>query len=89
MKITFDITKDAINQAKHGLSLADAIHIDWETLWAVQDTRQNYGEIRMIGFALIKTRLHNIVFTDRGSERRIISLRKANKREVQQYVTHY
>lgn len=33
------------------------------------------------------TRLHNVVFTDRANTRRIISLRKANKREVQNYVT--
>ena len=30
-----------------------------------------------------------IVYTDRANERRIIRLRKVNKREVQNYVTHY
>ncbi len=89
MKITFDPAKDATNLIKHGVSLFDAAHIDWDTLWAIADTRQDYGEVRMMGYALIKTRLHNVVFTDRVDERRIISLRKANKREVQNYVTHY
>jgi uncharacterized DUF497 family protein len=88
MKITFNSTKNETNLIKHRMSLADAIHIDWETLSAIQDTRQDYGEIRMIGYALIKMRLHNVVFTDRANERRIISLRKANKREVQNYVTN-
>lgn len=88
MKITFDSTKNETNFIKHGMLLADAIHIDWETLWAIQDTRQDYGEIRMIGYALIETRLHNVIFTDKVNERRIISLRKANKREVQNYVTN-
>lgn len=87
MKITFDPTKNEKNLIKHGMSLADAIHINWETLRAIQDTRQDYGEVRMIGYALIGTRLHNVVFTDRANTRRIISLRKANKREVQNYVT--
>ena len=88
MKITFDPIKNETNLVKHGMSLADAVHIDWETLWAIQDTRQDYGEIRMIGYALIKTRLYNVIFTDKVNERRIISLRKANKREVQNYATN-
>lgn len=89
MKITFDPTKNAANLVKHGMELADAIHIDWETLLAIPDTRQDYGEVRMIGYAFIATRLHNVVFTDRENERRIISLRKANKKEVQNYVANY
>jgi uncharacterized protein len=89
MKIIFDPQKDVLNLVKHGISLSAAGDIDWNTLWATPDTRQDYGEVRMIGYALIKTRLHNIVFTDRENERRVISLRKANKREVQHYVNHY
>lgn len=89
MKITFDSVKDASNQAKHGLSLDDAHGIDWDTLLAIEDTRRDYGETRMIGYAFIAARLHCVVFTDRANERRIISLRKANKREVESYVENY
>jgi uncharacterized DUF497 family protein len=46
-----------------------------------------YGEVRIIALALIKTRLFYVVFTDRGDYRRIISLRKANAREVKRYVS--
>ena len=35
MNITFDPVKNAINIQKHGLSLADAEHIEWNTLWAM------------------------------------------------------
>jgi uncharacterized DUF497 family protein len=66
--------------------LSDAANIEWETLWAKPDTRNDYGEARMIGYALIGMRLYCVVFTDRNDERRIISLRKANKREVKRYV---
>jgi uncharacterized DUF497 family protein len=40
-----------------------------------------------VGFAfgLIGARMFVCIFTDRGVERRIISLRKANPREVQKY----
>lgn len=89
MKIIYDSTKDEANIIKHGLSLADASRIDWSSLYAMEDTRHDYGEVRMIGYALIGVRLHCIVFTDRVSERRIISLRKANKKEVQNYVNNF
>ncbi len=87
MKITYDPTKDAANQSKHGVSLALAAQLEWDTLWAERDTRHAYGEVRMIGYALIDARLYCVVFTDRGDERRIISLRKANPREVRRYVS--
>jgi len=37
----------------------------------------------MLGF--IKDRLHSVVFTPRNGKPRVISLRKANKREVSRY----
>jgi uncharacterized DUF497 family protein len=85
MKITFDPAKDAANQAKHGVALSLARRIEWMSLWAMPDKRRDYGEERMIGYAYIGLRLHCVVFTDRGLERRIISLRKANGREIMRY----
>lgn len=87
MKITFDPEKDAINIAKHGVSMGMASELDWESAQLWQDTRIEYGEVRMIALALMKTRLFYVVFTDRGDYRRIISLRKANDREVKRYVS--
>ena len=85
MKIEFDLQKDKTNIEKHGVSLAHAQHIEWETLLATQDRRKDYGEIRMIGYAYIDIRLHCVVYTDKAESRRIISLRKANRREVRDY----
>jgi len=82
MNITFDAAKDEANQAKHGVSLADAAAIEWETVWLRRDDRRGYAETRMIGIGYIGLRLYGVVFTDRGDDRRIISLRKANAREV-------
>ncbi len=87
MKITFDLAKDAANIAKHGVSMALASELDWESAQLWQDTRMEYGEVRIIALTLIKTRLFYVVFTDRGDYRRIISLRKANTREVKRYVS--
>ena len=89
MRITFDAHKDAANLAKHGVSLAVADELDWDTLECKSDTRRDYGEPRQIGYAVADDRLYCVVFVDRPvdapTERRIISLRKANSREVKQY----
>ncbi|MGC2787336.1 MAG: BrnT family toxin [Roseiarcus sp.] len=45
----------------------------------------DYGETRQIAFGFINNRLFVCVYTDRGDERRVISLRKANSREVRRY----
>ena len=85
MEITFDAAKDVANLAKHGVWLALAAELEWDWLVAVPDVRRDYGEERWIGFASIGERVYCVVFTDRGEERRIISLRKANGREVRRY----
>ncbi|MBC7734041.1 MAG: BrnT family toxin [Bacteriovorax sp.] len=77
-----DAAKDAANIAKHGVSLVDAERLEWDTLSARADWRRDDGELRVIGFAYVGLRLHCVVFTDRGDERRVIILRKANAREV-------
>ena len=86
VKISFDPLKDQSNQCKHGVSLALAREIDWQGVMAKPDTRQDYGEVREIGYAVIAERLYCVVFTRRRDGMRIISLRKANLREVQRYV---
>ena len=91
MKITFDPSKDAANQTKHGLSLGMADELEWGTLVNKQDTRRDYGEKRHIGFAIAGERLYCVVFVDRPerapTERRVISLRKANNREIASYAS--
>jgi uncharacterized DUF497 family protein len=81
----FDPAKDAVNQAKHGVSLALA-----EVLFAgphvsVADDRFEYGEARRVAFDLVNDWLFACVYVDRAGERRIISLRKANQREARRY----
>ena len=48
----------------------------------MKDTRRDYGETRMIALCAIGERLYCVVYVDREDARRIISLRKANYREV-------
>lgn len=85
MEIEFDPVKDQANQAKHGLSLADASGFDFSTAHIEIDDRFEYGEIRIYALGLIGTRVHALVFTETAKGIRAISLRKANQREVKRY----
>lgn len=85
MDIDFDPAKDAVNTAKHGVSLALAAQIDWEDVLCYPDDRSDYDELREIGFARVERRRHVVVFVQRGDVMRIISLRRANAREVNVY----
>jgi uncharacterized DUF497 family protein len=86
VQIDFDPIKDQSNLAKHGLSLALAVELDWEEALVWFDDREDYGEMRMIALAPRTGILYYVAFVDRGRVRRIISLRRANRREVKHYV---
>jgi hypothetical protein len=86
MRIEFDPVKDEANQAKHGVSLVMAIELDWEAALVWVDERFEYKEMRMIALAPKTEILYYVAFVDRGEARRIISLRRANRREVKHYV---
>lgn len=82
----WDDAKDAANIRKHGIGFEAAIRIfDGPVLRAV-DNRFDYGEVRensvgMIGGALCIVVTH----TDRSGVTRIISARRANRRERKRY----
>lgn len=86
MRIEFDRTKDAANRAKHGVSLALANELDWEAALVWIDDRFEYDELRMIALAPKTGILYYVAFVERGNARRVISLRRANRREVKHYV---
>ncbi len=86
MLIEFDPLKNQSNIAKHGVSLALASELDGEQALIWVDDRFEYGEPRMIALAPRTGALYCVAFVDRHRVRRIISLRRANRREVKHYV---
>jgi uncharacterized DUF497 family protein len=86
MHVEYDQTKSEANERKHGVSLALATKIDWSAVWCAPDDRRDYGELREIGYAPIDGHLYCVRFTQRGEAFRVISLRRANSREVKRYV---
>ena len=89
MKIEFDPVKDAANLLKHGVSLVLASELDWDAALVWVDERYDYGELRMIALAPATGILYYVAFVDREEARRIISLRRANRREVKHYVQNF
>jgi uncharacterized DUF497 family protein len=66
--------------------MAATAQISWDVALVWSDDRADYGEVRMVALAPMGDTLLFVAFVDRGSARRIISLRKANRREVNYYV---
>ena len=89
MRIEFDADKDNSNQSKHGVSLSLAGELDWEAALVWIDERFAYGETRMIALAPKTEILYYVAFVERGDVRRIISPRRANRREVKYYVQNF
>ena len=86
MRIEFDPTKEAINRAKHGVSLSVANDLDWDAALVWIDERFHYSELRMIALAPETNILYYVAFVERGAVRRVISLRRATRQEVRHYV---
>jgi uncharacterized DUF497 family protein len=82
----FDPSKDAINQAKHGLSLAfgDAIFSDVDHL-IIPTVRQEDGEERFKVVGRVGGKLFTAVFVWRGDLPRFISVRRSNEGEKTAY----
>ena len=81
----FDPSKDESNLDKHGLSLTDAEDFEWDTAEVREDVRKQYAEPRFEVTGYIGDRLHVMIFCLRVDVIRVISLRKANPREVKDY----
>jgi uncharacterized DUF497 family protein len=83
--VEFDPAKNATNIAIRGLSFELVEQMQWATALMEEDTRKAYGERRFQVLGFIGERLHAVVFTPRDGMVHVISLRKANSREVKRY----
>jgi len=83
--ISFDPAKSLRNEVERGLSFSRVLDLEWATAWIKEDLRKDYGERRFQLLGNIHGRLHAVVFTPRDDKAHIISLRKANTREVKHY----
>jgi uncharacterized DUF497 family protein len=85
VEITFDPRKSERNLRERGFGFEIVADFDMESANFRVDTRRDYGEVRTRATGLVGNELFALVFTMRGSALRVISLRKANRKERRFY----
>ncbi len=85
MKIEFDPKKSQKNSSERALPFDLVEEFDWEEAIYLEDNRMAYPETRIIALGLLDLRLHVVCFTPIEGGVRIISFRKANRREIKYY----
>lgn len=85
MFITYDPNKNQRNIEDRNLNFGQAAELDWDNAWIYEDERNDYGEVRYVAYSKLGKRLHFICFSETEEGIRVISFRKANRREVKVY----
>jgi uncharacterized DUF497 family protein len=85
MRFEWNAAKNRSNFVKHGLDFADAELVLAGPCVTFIDDRFDYGEERFVTLGLLAGRLVTIAHAPRGEATRIISMRKANRREQKIY----
>lgn len=80
--MSYDPRKNARNVAERNLNFECAAELEWETASIMEDIRGNYPERRFVASGYLDGRLHVLCFTPTVDGIRVISFRKANKRET-------
>ena len=88
VRITFDRTKRDKTLKERGLDFRLAREVFSTTHLTRADDRREYGEPRFITAGRLGERIVVIVWTPRGRARRVISMRKANEREIKALAPH-
>jgi uncharacterized protein len=85
VRFTWSERKRAVNLREHGLDFVDAPRVFEGLTFTYEDDRFPYGEQRFVTLGLLAGVPVSIAHTESEHEIRIISFRKATKREAQLY----
>jgi uncharacterized DUF497 family protein len=85
MEFKWDPAKRLTNLAKHGLDFDDVPRLNWDEMTILEDRRFAYGEKRYWAFGMLDGRLHMIAFTRQEQVIRVISFRRASRKERKSY----
>jgi uncharacterized DUF497 family protein len=86
----WDQEKNRTNLAKHGVSFEEVRAIFDGPVFTAPDDRRDYGEERFISYGQLGTLVVAVVVhTSRGGPIRLISARKASRKERQAYYEHF
>lgn len=82
MEFTWSERKRSLNLKQHGLDFADAPAVFGGLIFTFEDDRFSYSEQRFVTLGLLAGVPVSIVHTETAHEIRIISFRKATRREA-------
>ena len=85
MKIVYDPAKNDRNVRERGLSFERVADFDFANAVFLIDGRRDYGEVRRLAIGHVEDRLHVLCFVERPDGIRVVSFRKANKREIRSH----
>jgi uncharacterized protein len=86
MEFEFDSRKSHRNKLKHGIGFEEARKL-WDDISAIEIISSYPGEERVLRIGKIQSRLWTAIFTHRGNNIRIISVRRARQNETSRYQT--
>jgi uncharacterized DUF497 family protein len=85
MKFEFDINKSLSNKIKHGIDFKEAQKL-WDDPYAFEiPSTQSEDEDRFLVIGKIDSKNYTAIITYRGSNIRIISVRRSRDKEVKLY----
>ena len=84
MGFEYDPAKSRANRQKHGLDFAEASAL-WDDPWRLDVPVRTEGEARIMTLAKLNDRIWAAIWTIRGENIRVISVRRARKDEVAYY----
>jgi uncharacterized DUF497 family protein len=85
VRITYDPAKNERNIRERGLSFERAAEFDFSTAVYFVDARREYGEQRIVAYGYLDRRLHSLCFIDIAEGIRVISFRRASRKEARRY----
>ena len=85
MRFIWDEAKRKSNLSKHGYDFADAKNVFQSPIVLAEDARTDYGEQRMLALGLLDTVVVLVVHVESDDTIRVISMRKANRHETNNY----
>lgn len=87
--ITFDPAKRDATFDERGLAFEDAEIVFQGPIFTVEDVRVDYGEPRYQTIGFLAGRMVMVVWTPRGDDTHVISMRKCNERERAAYAKRF
>ena len=83
--LEWDERKRWANLGKHGLDFADCVEVFSGPVQRMVDSRFDYGEVRFQTYGLLRGRVVLVIHTEDDGVVRVISMRKANQHEQENY----